>query len=140
MASDVPHLGSGRDGLAEHIGIEYLEASPELVRVRAEVTDGIRQQYGIVHGGTYSAIAESICSAATALGVLSDGKVAMGQANSATFLRPIADGHINATARPLHRGRTTWVWDTEITDDADRLCALVRVTIAVRVADRFASR
>jgi uncharacterized protein (TIGR00369 family) len=122
----------GPDALADHIGVEYLEAGPELMRVRAPVTDGIRQQYGIVHGGTYSAIAESICSAGTALGVMSEGKLAIGQSNNATFLRPIADGHVNVTARPLHRGRTTWVWDAEVTDDADRLCALVRVTIAVR--------
>ena len=128
--------GLGRDGLAEHIGVEYLEAGPDAVRVRAPVTDGIRQQYGIVHGGTYSAIAESICSAGTALGVMSEGKLAIGQANSATFLRPIADGHVNATARPIHRGRTTWVWDTEIRDDSDRLCALVRVTVAVRPGER----
>jgi 1,4-dihydroxy-2-naphthoyl-CoA hydrolase len=126
----------GRDGLAELIGIEYLQASAELVRVRAPVTDRVRQQYGIVHGGTYSAIAESICSAATALAVLSEGKLAMGQSNSATFLRPIADGHVHATARPLHRGRTTWIWDTEIRDDSDRLCAVVRVTIAVRPAEQ----
>jgi 1,4-dihydroxy-2-naphthoyl-CoA hydrolase len=127
----------GPDALAEYIGVEYLEASPDLIRVRATVTDGIRQQYGIVHGGTYSAIAESICSAGTALGVASEGRLAMGQSNSATFLRPIADGHVHATARPLHRGRTTWVWDTEIRDDSDRLCALVRVTIAVRAADQL---
>jgi 1,4-dihydroxy-2-naphthoyl-CoA hydrolase len=126
----------GPDHLADYIGVEYLETTPELVRVRAPVTDGIRQQYGIVHGGTYSAIAESICSAATAIGVLDEGKLAIGQSNSATFLRPIADGHVNATARRLHRGRTTWVWDTEITDDSERLCALVRVTVAVRAPDQ----
>ena len=126
----------GHDGLGEHIGIEYLEVGPEVVRVRAAVTDGIRQQYGIVHGGAYSAIAESICSAGTALGVMSEGKLAIGQSNNATFLRPIADGHVNVTARPRHRGRTTWVWDVEITDDSDHLCALVRATIAVRAADQ----
>ena len=46
---------------------------------------------------------------------------AMGQSNSATFLRPITEGHVNAVARPRHRGRTTWVWDVEITDDEGRL-------------------
>jgi 1,4-dihydroxy-2-naphthoyl-CoA hydrolase len=58
----------------------------------------------------------------------------MGQSNSATFIRPITEGYVHATARPRHRGRTTWVWDVEITDDQDRLCALVRMTIAVRPA------
>jgi 1,4-dihydroxy-2-naphthoyl-CoA hydrolase len=131
---------AGSDGFGELIGIEYLEHGPELVRARAEVSDRIRQPYGIVHGGAYSAIAESICSAATALAVMPDGKLAMGQSNSATFLRPITAGHVNATAHRRHGGRTTWVWDTEITDDADRLCAMVRVTIAVREAPPTATR
>jgi uncharacterized protein (TIGR00369 family) len=123
---------AGRDGFGELIGIEYLQHGADLVRARAAVSDRIRQPYGIVHGGAYAAIAESICSFATAVAVAADGKLAMGQSNSATFLRPITDGHVNATARRRHGGRTTWIWDVEITDDAERLCALVRMTIAVR--------
>jgi uncharacterized protein (TIGR00369 family) len=52
--------------------------------------------------------------------------------NNSTFLRSIQEGTIHATARRVHRGRTTWVWDVELTDDAGRLCAISRVTIAVR--------
>jgi 1,4-dihydroxy-2-naphthoyl-CoA hydrolase len=135
--ADGEKASSGSDGFAELIGIEYLEATPELVRARAEVSDRIRQPYGVVHGGAYSAIAESICSTTTGLAVLADGRVAMGQSNSATFLRPISDGYVNATARSVHRGRTTWVWDVEISDDGGRLCALVRMTVAVREADQL---
>jgi 1,4-dihydroxy-2-naphthoyl-CoA hydrolase len=58
--------------------------------------------------------------------------VAMGQANSATFLRPIFEGHINAVARARQRGSTTWIWDVELSNDEGALCALVRMTIAVR--------
>jgi len=122
----------GRDGLGELIGLEYLDASADEVRARVEVTDGVRQPAGLVHGGVYAAIAESICSAATWGAVHGDGMVAMGQSNSATFLRPITEGHVNAMGRPRHRGRTTWVWDVEITDDEGRACALVRMTVAVR--------
>jgi uncharacterized protein (TIGR00369 family) len=59
---------------------------------------------------------------------------ALGQSNQASFMRPISSGSVHAEARPRHRGRTTWVWDTEITDDDGRLCALVRMTVAVRPA------
>ncbi len=118
----------GRDGLGELIGLEYLDAGADEVRARVEVTDDVRQPAGLVHGGVYAAMAESICSAATWLAVRDDGMAAMGQSNSATFLRPITEGHVNAVARPRHRGRTTWVWDVEITDDEGRLCALVRMT------------
>ena len=122
----------GRDGLGELIGLEYLDASVDEVRARVEVTDCVRQPAGLVHGGVYAAIAESICSAATWGAVHGDGMVAMGQSNSATFLRPITEGHVNAMGRPRHRGRTTWVWDVEITDDEGHACALVRMTVAVR--------
>jgi 1,4-dihydroxy-2-naphthoyl-CoA hydrolase len=122
----------GRDGLGDLIGLEYVEAGPEEVRARVEITDDLRQPAGLVHGGVFGVIAESICSGATWLAVHGDGMTAMGQSNSSTFLRPIADGHVNAVARPRHRGRTTWVWDVEISDDEGRLCALVRMTVAVR--------
>ena len=120
------------DGLGAAIGIEYLESSPEPVRARVPVTDRIRQPYGIVHGGAHSVIAESICSRATGIAVAEEGMAAMGQSNQATFLRPVTDGYVNAEARSRHRGRTTWVWDCELTDDDGRLCAMVRMTIAVR--------
>ena len=122
----------GRDGLGDLIGLEYLESGPAVVRARLGVTDDIRQPVGLVHGGVFAAMAESMCSSATWLGVRDDGMAAMGQSNSATFIRPITEGHVNALARPRHQGRTTWVWDVEITDDDDRLCALVRMTVAVR--------
>jgi 1,4-dihydroxy-2-naphthoyl-CoA hydrolase len=122
----------GRDGIGELMGLEYLESSPDEVRARVAVRDDLRQPVGLVHGGVFAAMAESMCSAATWLGVKDDGMAAMGQSNSATFIRPITGGHVNAVARRRHRGRTTWVWDVEITDDDDRLCALVRMTVAVR--------
>jgi len=123
---------SWRDGLGELIGLEYLDMGSEEVRARLEVTDDVRQPAGLVHGGVFAAIAESMCSAATWLAVRDDGMAAMGQSNSATFMRPITEGHVNAIARPRHQGRSTWVWDVEITDDDGRLCALVRMTVAVR--------
>jgi 1,4-dihydroxy-2-naphthoyl-CoA hydrolase len=58
--------------------------------------------------------------------------VPLGQSNNTTFLRPITEGHMNAVARLRHRARTTWIWDVEISDDDERLCAIARITIAVR--------
>jgi uncharacterized protein (TIGR00369 family) len=130
----VAERGNDADGLGRLIGIEYGEFSPERARARLEVTDDVRQPNGIVHGGVYAALAESLCSRATFEAVTGDGMVAMGQSNHATFLRPIAAGHVNADAVPRHRGRTTWVWDVELSDDDGRSCALVRMTIAVRPA------
>ena len=96
--------------------------------------DAIKQAMGLVHGGVFASIAESITSLATAMAVIPEGRTAQGLSNQTSFLRPIVDGTIHATARRRHRGRTTWVWEVDITDDQDRLCALVRMTVAVRDA------
>lgn len=116
----------------ELIGTEWLDLGPDEARARIAVRDHHKQPLGMVHGGVMATIAESICSAATYGAVADDGMVAMGQSNSTTFVRAITDGHVNAVARPRHKGRTTWVWDVELSDDDDRLCALVRINIAVR--------
>ena len=123
-----------RTGLSETLGIEYLELGPERARARFPVSDRTLQPFGSVHGGALAALAESVCSRATYEQVAADGMVALGQANNATFLRPITSGHVNADARARHRGSTTWVWDCELSDDAGTVCALVRMTIAVRPA------
>lgn len=123
---------AGADGFSETLGIEYLGGGPERPAARLEVTDRIRQSFGIVHGGAFATLAESLCSRATYEAVAPAGMVAMGQSNYATFLRPISAGVVHAVATPRHRGRTTWVWDCEISDDEGRICALVRMTIAVR--------
>jgi uncharacterized protein (TIGR00369 family) len=122
-------LTHGFDGA---IGFELLEVTDELVRARAEVRDEIKQPAGLVHGGVYSSIAESIASLGTYFVVSRDGQSAQGMSNQTSFLRPILDGYIHAVARRRHRGRTTWVWEVDFTDDEGRLCALTRMTIAVR--------
>ena len=68
-----------------------------------------------------------------------DGKIAIGLSNQTSFLRPITEGTIHAVATRKHRGRTTWVWEVEITDDQGRLCVLTRMTVAVRDPTRRAS-
>ena len=79
-------------------------------------------------------MAESMTSVATWLAVQGEGKVANGLSNHGQLPAPDRRGTVHAVARRRHRGRTTWVWEVEITDDEDRLCALVRMTIAVREA------
>ncbi|HWK18760.1 MAG TPA: PaaI family thioesterase [Solirubrobacteraceae bacterium] len=119
----------GFDGL---YGLEILEMSETEVRGRVEVRDELKQPAGLVHGGVYASIAESLASLGTAFHVFADGRVAMGLANQTSFMRPITTGTVHALARRLHAGRTTWVWDVEIRDDEGRLCVVTRMTVAVR--------
>jgi 1,4-dihydroxy-2-naphthoyl-CoA hydrolase len=113
-------------------GLEFVDFSDTEVRARVLVRDELKQPTGLVHGGVYASLAESITSLATAATVVPEGNMAMGLANSTNFLRPITEGAVNALATRLHRGRTTWVWDVRMSDDADRTCAVTRMTIAVR--------
>jgi len=113
-------------------GLEVLEHDDAYVRAQVAVRDELKQAMGLVHGGVFASIAESITSLATALAVLPEGRSAQGLSNQTSFLRPITEGTIHAEARRRHRGRSTWVWEVELTDDDGRLCALVRMTIAVR--------
>ena len=116
------------------LGFEIAEIGEELARGLFEVTDAVRQPFGIVHGGAYAALAETLASAATYMAVQGDGDIAVGQSNHTSFLRPAAEGTVHAEAHRRHRGRTSWVWDVDFTDDAGRLCAMSRVTMAVRPA------
>lgn len=119
-------------GFAELIGTEMLEESEGYARARVEVRDELLQPYGLVHGGVYAALAETLASRGTHNALAAKGKITVGQMNHTTFLRPISSGHVNAEARARHRGRTTWVWQVELTDDEGHLCALVEMTVAVR--------
>jgi len=117
-------------------GLEIISADPENVRGVVSVRDELKQPAGLVHGGVYASIAESLASLGTWFQVASEGKVAMGLGNNTSFMRPITGGTIHAEASVLHRGRTTWVWDVRISDDQGRLCAVTRMTIAVREGER----
>jgi len=99
---------------------------------RLPVRPQVCQPLGMIHGGVYAAIAETLASTGTARGVFASGGGALGMANNTSFLRPISEGTVRGTAVAIHRGRTSWVWDVEMRDDHDRLCATSRVTIAVR--------
>jgi 1,4-dihydroxy-2-naphthoyl-CoA hydrolase len=113
-------------------GLEVLERDDAYVRAQVAVRDELKQAMGLVHGGVLASIAESITSLATAMAVLPEGRSAQGLSSQTSFLRPITQGTIHAEARRRHRGRSTWVWEVELTDDDARLCALVRMTIAIR--------
>ena len=114
------------------LGFEPLEVGPELARAQARVGDQHKQPLGLVHGGVFAAMAESIASQATFQAVAPDGKIAVGLSNHTSFMRPITDGWVNAEGHPRHRGRSTWIWELDFTDDEGRLCATSRVTMAVR--------
>ena len=119
-------------GFDDLYGLDVTELGDEravgTVVVRAE----LKEPRGLVHGGVFTAVAESLASLATARAVAPDGKTAVGLSNQTSFLHPVTAGTIQAVATLKHSGRTTWVWEVEMSDDQDELCALTRVTLAIR--------
>jgi 1,4-dihydroxy-2-naphthoyl-CoA hydrolase len=120
------------DGLDGVLGFEVLEIGEDAAVGRFAIRDRVKQRFGLVHGGAYAALAEMLATEATVAGVYADGFAAMGTSNDTSFLRGARGEWITARARCRHRGRTTWVWEVDHTDDEGRLCAISRVTIAVR--------
>jgi len=119
-------------GLDALLGLVLTDVSDGLVRAELPIRDELRQPRGLVHGGVYAAIAETIASTGTYIGVGDEEAMVMGLSNLTSFMRPMTEGTIHAVARARHRGRTTWLWEVDLLDDAERLCAASRVTIAVR--------
>lgn len=113
-------------------GLVIDESRDGVVRGHVVVREELTQPVGYVHGGVYASIAEALASLGTNVAVAGNGMLALGMANDSSFLRPVTGGTIHAVARARHRGRTRWVWDVELADDDGRVCAISRVTIAVR--------
>jgi uncharacterized protein (TIGR00369 family) len=121
--------------LEDALGFVLTELGAEQARGHVAIDDRHRQALGVVHGGVWAALAESLASHATAAAVASDGRIALGLSNATSFFRPVSDGTVEARAERLHGGRTTWVWDVRFTDTVGRLCAASRITVAVRARE-----
>lgn len=120
------------DGYDGTLGLVFDPTEPDEVHATVAVRDGLCNPFGIVHGGVYGSIAESVTTAATIYRVHTQGSAAIGMGNDTRLLRPISEGEIHALARPLHTGRKTWLWDVEFRDDHGYLCATSRLTIAIK--------
>lgn len=129
--ADAP-TGKPFPGVDSTFGFVFDVITPERVEGSLRIGPEHLQPGEIVHGGVYAAFAESAASAGTFFAVVDEGKTALGLSNAISFMRPASEGKLHAVAVPIHRGRTTWVWDVEMTNDDGKLCAASRVTIAVR--------
>lgn len=130
-------LRSFNVNMPRHLGIEFLEIGPDFLRARMPVDDRTRQPFGILHGGASVALAETLGSIGAGLVVDPDKYRVVGQEINANHVRAIADGFVIGTARPVHVGRRSHVWEIRITDERERLVCVSRITMYVM--DRTAS-
>lgn len=119
-----------RDTAVERLGIEFLEVGDDFIRGRVPVDQRTRQPYGVLHGGVSVVLAETLGSCG-AVYACPEGYRALGLDVNANHVRGASAGWVTGTARPVHIGRTTQVWQIDLRNDAGQLTCVARLTMAV---------
>jgi len=128
MADDaVTMFNATRGGFNTLLGLVFTKVTVDEVIAEIPITPQLTQPYGLVHGGVYCSIVETLASSGAAINALARNQTTVGLENSTSFLRAVRAGKLVATARPLHRGRQTHVWEVTITDDGGKVAATGRV-------------
>jgi len=115
----------------EWIGLEYIEIGDDFVKAKMQVDHRTKQPYGIMHGGASAAMAESVGSMAGNMAVHQAEHHCVGQSIHTSHVRKATDGTLIGTARPVHLGRTSQIWEIKIEDKDGRLISVTRLTLAV---------
>jgi len=115
---------------ASHLGIEITEMGDDFVRGRVPVDHRTRQPFGLLHGGVSVVLAESLGSIG-AYYASPEGHLTVGLDINANHLRSATSGWVTGTARPVHLGRSTHVWQIELVNDAGELTCVSRLTMAI---------
>jgi 1,4-dihydroxy-2-naphthoyl-CoA hydrolase len=118
--------------MGSHLDIEILEIGDDYLTARMPVSSKTKQPYGILHGGASCVLAETLGSVGGAFCVDMQTQIVVGLEINANHLRPAKDGYVIGTARPIHLGRTTHVWDIKITNEKGDLVCISRLTLAVK--------
>ena len=122
-------LNASVQGFNAVMGVRFVSAGRDEVIAEVALGDVHRQPYGVVHGGVYAGLIETVTSTGAALDAMTRGDSVVGLENTTSFLHATRAGTLRATARPLARGRRTQVWEASITDDAGRVVASGRVRL-----------
>lgn len=120
-------LNSTRGGFNTLIGLRFTSATYEKVCAEVPVRPELAQPYGLVHGGVYASMIETLASVGAAMNALPQERTAVGLENSTSFLKAVRGGTLHGEAVPLTRGKRTHVWEVTIRDDEQRIVASGRV-------------
>ena len=113
-----------------HLGIEFVEVGDDFLRARVPVDERTRQPFGLLHGGVSVVLAETLGSVG-AYHASPEGHRGVGLDINANHLRAATSGWVTGTARPVHIGRTTQVWQIDMVNDAGELTCVSRITMAI---------
>jgi 1,4-dihydroxy-2-naphthoyl-CoA hydrolase len=127
-----------RNTLITQLGIEFIEAGDDYLKGRMPVDSRTHQPAHMLHGGASVALAETLASWAATFVVDPEQSYCVGLEINANHVRAVGSGWVIGTARPVHLGRSTQIWEVRITDEAERLVCISRVTMAVlAMASRY---
>ena len=115
---------------SSHLGIEFMEIGDDFITARVPVDERTRQPYGLLHGGVSVVLAETLGSLGAAMSS-PEGTRAVGLDINANHLRAATSAWVTGTARPIHRGRTTHVWQIELHNEAGEMTCISRITMAI---------
>ena len=125
-----------KNTLMETLGIVYTEVGDDYLVAQMPVNSKVHQPDGVLHGGASVTLAESVGSAASFIFNTQKGYEVRGIEISANHLKSKKDGVVIATAKPIHKGRTTQLWEIRITDEGDNLISLCKLTTIVMPKNR----
>lgn len=118
-------------GMAKALGIELTTLTPDLVVATMPVDERTRQPFGLLHGGASAALAETVASLGAWMNINPATQAAVGIELNSNHVRSKREGVVTATATPLHRGRSTHVWDIRINDEGGKLICASRCTLVI---------
>ncbi|MDM0111669.1 hotdog fold thioesterase [Variovorax sp. J22R133] len=121
---------SGVNTAVSHLGIEFTEFGDDFLRARVPVDARTIQPYGLLHGGVSVVLAETLGSSGAYFSS-PEGHRCVGLDINANHLRSATSGWVTGTARPVHRGRTTQVWQIDLSNEAGELTCVSRITMAM---------
>lgn len=122
---------NARDTMVTHLGIEFLELGPDYLRARMPVDMRTHQPFGLLHGGASVALAETLGSIGANLCLERPDQAGVGLEINANHIRSVRSGWVYGTARPLHIGGSTQVWEIRIEDEKERPVCISRLTMAI---------
>jgi 1,4-dihydroxy-2-naphthoyl-CoA hydrolase len=117
--------------MVEHLGIEFTELGADFMQARMPVDHRTTQVYGILHGGASVTLAETVGSVGSGMVIDPEKYFCVGLEISANHIRSVREGFVTATARPLHLGSSTHVWDIKLLDEKEKLVCVSRLTVAI---------
>ncbi len=125
--------GMGKGNMGEHLGMEFTEIGPDFIKATMPVDHRTKQPYGLLHGGASVALAETLGSVGAAMVVDHTEYICVGQEINANHLRSVRSGIVTGTAKPIHIGSSSQVWEIKIHDERDHLVCISRLTVAVLI-------